>query len=201
MNRGRFIVFEGLDGCGKTLQSGRLADALRAAGRDAVLTREPSDGPVGRRIRETARSGEPVSAEEELAWFVEDRRQHVAEVIEPSLEAGRVVVCDRYFLSTVAYQGSRGMDPERLLADMEADFPLPDLVLLLEVAPDAGLERVAGRAQELDTLFEDRERLSRVAAIFHSLDRPYLERIDGSAPPDTVHGAVVAAVRRRLSLL
>ncbi len=200
MNRGRLLAFEGLDGCGKSTQVAALARALRDAGRDVLTTREPSDGPWGRRIREMARAGVPAAAEEELRWFVEDRRSHVAETLEPALRAGRVVLTDRYFLSTVAYQGARGLDPERILADSEAEFPLPDLVLLLEVDPALGLERVRGRGGTLENVFEQPERLARVAEIFRSLDRPYLERVDASGPADAVERAVRARVEQRLDL-
>ncbi len=200
MNRGRLLAFEGLDGCGKSTQVAALARALRDAGRDVLTTREPSDGPWGRRIREMARAGAPAAAEEELRWFVEDRRSHVAETLEPALRAGRVVLTDRYFLSTVAYQGARGLDPERILADSEAEFPLPDLVLLLEVDPALGLERVRGRGGTLENVFEQPERLARVAEIFRSLDRPYLERVDASGPADAVERAVRARVEQRLDL-
>lgn len=201
MNRGRLLVFEGLDGCGKTTQVAALVDTLRAAGRDVIATREPTDGPDGRRIRERARSGQSVAAEEELRWFVDDRRAHVAEVIAPALAAGRVVVCDRYTLSTVAYQGARGLDFETLLAQSEAEFPVPDLVLLLEIEPDAGLARVEGRGGHRETVFEERVRLARVAEIFRAIERSYVERIDATPSPDVVHEAVVACVRRRLGLL
>ncbi len=200
MNRGRLLAFEGLDGCGKSTQVAALARALRDAGRDVLTTREPSDGPWGRRIREMARAGAPTAVEEELRWFVEDRRSHVAETLEPALRAGRVVLTDRYFLSTVAYQGARGLDPERILADSEAEFPLPDLVLLLEVDPALGLERVRGRGGTLENVFEQPERLARVAEIFRSLDRPYLERVDASGPADAVERAVRARVEQRLDL-
>jgi len=141
VNDGRLVAFEGIDGAGKSTQLARLAAALRAQGRSVVETREPTDGPWGRRIRAMARAGERVAPAEELRWFVEDRREHVAQVIRPAIAAGAVVLTDRYFLSTVAYQGARGLDPERLLAEAEAEFPLPDLALVLDVDP-AGLGEV-----------------------------------------------------------
>jgi dTMP kinase len=200
VNRGRLLAFEGLDGCGKSTQVAALAGALREAGRDVLTTHEPTDGPWGRRIREMARAGEPVTVAEELRWFVEDRRAHVAEVLEPALRAGRVVLTDRYFLSTVAYQGARGLDPEQILADSEAEFPLPDLALLLEVEPALGLERVSARGGALESVFEHPERLSQVAEVFRSLDRPYIERIDASGPPDAVEQAIRTRIEQRLDL-
>ena len=139
MNGGRLIAFEGLDGSGKSTQLELLAAHLRATGCDVVTTREPTEFPSGQRIREMARSGELLEPEEELRWFVEDRRVHVDQVIRPELRANRIVLTDRYYLSTVAYQGARGLDYEKILGDSEAEFPIPDLVLLLEIDASSAL--------------------------------------------------------------
>ena len=200
VTRGRFLAFEGLDGCGKSTQVAALPRALRAAGVDVVTTREPTDGATGRRIREMARSGETVPPEQELQWFSEDRREHVAQVIRPALERGQVVVTDRYFLSTVAYQGARGLPVEGILADSAAEFPLPDLVILLEIEPAAGLARVEGRGGLREPVFEKREFLEVVAENFRALDLPYLARIDGGRPEDDVAADVRACVEQRLGL-
>jgi dTMP kinase len=200
VNRGQLIAFEGLDGCGKSTQVTRLAAALRAAGHDVVETREPTNGKYGQRIRSLAKSGGSVSHAEELRWFVEDRREHVAAVVEPALSAGRVVICDRYFLSTVAYQGARGADADEVLESSEAEFPIPDLVVLLEITPDAGLARVHERGRAIESHFEEVEYLMAVDAIFRRIDRPYLVRIDGSANTDAVESAVAECVAERLRL-
>jgi dTMP kinase len=200
VNAGRLIVFEGVDGAGKSTQLARLAGALRAAGHEVVETREPTDGAWGRRIRAMARSGARPAPEEELRWFVEDRREHVAAVIAPALAAGRIVLGDRYFLSTVAYQGARGLDPRRLLAEAEAAFPLPDLALVLEVGAAAGLARVAGRGAAAEPAFEEAAYLERVAALFAAIERDYVVRVDGSGTPDAVAGAILALVRGRLGI-
>ena len=197
MNRGRLVVFEGVDGGGKSTQVALLADELRRRGVDPLVTKEPTDGAWGRRIRAMARSGERVAAEEELRWFLEDRREHVATELAPALDAGRVVLCDRYTLSTVAYQGARGLDPAALLATAEAEFPLPDLALLFEVDPAAGLARVAARGGVAEPAFEEVEYLSRVAAVFRSLDRPYIVRIDASRDVARVAAAVRTSFDRR----
>jgi dTMP kinase len=200
VNSGRLIAFEGIDGCGKTTQIERLAAALRAAGYDVVATREPTDGPHGRRIRATATSGATITAAEELRWFVEDRREHVSNVLTPALAAGKTILTDRYFLSTVAYQGARGCDAARILAESEAEFPVPDLALLFEIDAAAGLTRVRTRGNAVETRFEHAEFLSAVAAIFRDLDRPYIARIDASGTPDEVERAVAECVEARLGL-
>jgi dTMP kinase len=200
VNRGRLIVLEGLDGTGKSTQLPRLAKRLAASGREVVTTREPYDCAPGRRIRELAQHHVPVAAGEELALFVAQRRLHVREQIAPALARGAIVLSDRYFLSTVAYQGARGLDPVQLLAESEAEFPLPDLVLLLVLPPADGLARVAARGGTAEPAFERADFLTRVREIFDALDRPYLERVDASGAPDEVEARLAAAIHRRLGL-
>jgi dTMP kinase len=201
VNRGRLIAFEGLDGCGKTTQIARLAESLRKAGHDPVVTAEPTDGEYGRRIRAMARGSAPaVAPAEELRWFVEDRREHVARCIAPALAGGRPVLTDRYFLSTVAYQGANGFDAESILERSEAEFPIPDLVLLLELDVDTALARVHARSNRIEGAFEVRDRLERVARIFHSIERTYITRLDASAGVDAVALAIAAQVREQLDL-
>jgi dTMP kinase len=192
VKRGRLIVFEGIDGCGKSTQLARLATSLRADGHDLVTTGEPSDGPVGQRIREMARSGQALDPEEELRWFVEDRRAHVAEVVEPALAAGRPVLCDRYFLSTVAYLGARGLDWRQILADSEAEFPIPDRVVLLEIEAERAVERIRTRGAPIEGVFERRDFLERVAEVFRRIERDYLVRVDARAGLDPVERSILA---------
>ena len=201
MKRGTLIAFEGLDGCGKSTQVAALARALRDGGRDVLATREPTDGPTGARIREMARSGTVLPPEEELRWFVEDRRVHVRETLGPALAGGRVVVTDRYFLSSVAYQGARGLDWRRILAESEAEFPLPDLVLLLELDVAVGLARARDRGAALEGVFERVDFLERVAGIFAAVDRPYVERIPAAGSVAEVNARIADRVCARLGLL
>jgi len=200
VNAGRLIAFEGLDGSGKTTQLDRLAARLRAAGCEVVATREPSDYPSGRRIREMARSGTLLEPEEELRWFVEDRRTHVEKVIQPAMRAGKVVLTDRYYLSTVAYQGARGLDFEQILAASEEEFPIPDLVLLLEIDPQLAYERVHARGAQIEGAFEQRAFLSRVASVFDALDCTYVERVPAGGEPDQIEAIVAERVHLRLGL-
>jgi len=165
-----------------------------------VATGEPTDGPTGRRIREMARSGVALAPRDELRWFVEDRRVHVREVVEPALRAGRTVVSDRYFLSTVAYQGARGLDFEQILADSEAEFPTPDAVVLLEIDPARALERIRARGGAIERVFEQQEFLEAVAAVFAAIDRPYLERVAADRPAEQIEDEIYARLGRRLDL-
>jgi dTMP kinase len=200
VNGGRLVAFEGLDGCGKSTQLELLAARLRAADCDVVTTHEPTEFPSGQRIREMARSGKPLAAEEELRWFVEDRRVHVAEVIAPAMRADRIVLTDRYYLSTVAYQGARGLDYEQILADSEDEFPIPDLVILLEIDPHKAFERVHARGAELEGVFEQRDFLSQVASVFDALDCTYLERVPGDGEPSQIEAIIAERIRLRLGL-
>jgi dTMP kinase len=197
VNGGRLIAFEGVDGCGKSTQLERLAANLRRAGCDVVTTAEPTRGPTGDRIRQMARSGEALEPSEELRWFVEDRRVHVAEVIEPALRADRTVLTDRYYLSTVAYQGARGLDFEAILADSEAEFPIPDLVVLLEMDPERALSRVHKRGGVIEKVFESRDFLERVAAVFRAIDRPYLVRVTADRDPEQIEKEIASRIRER----
>jgi dTMP kinase len=200
VNRGQLIAFEGIDGCGKSTQVARLAASLRAAGRSVVATREPTDGIYGRRIRAAAQASEPISPDDELHWFLQDRREHVAEILEPALAAGEIVITDRYYLSTVAYQGARGCGAEEILAASEEEFPLPDLAVLFVLDPARGLARVRSRGVALEGHFEHAAFQEAVAEIFNGLQRPYLARIDASPGPDEVAQAVAECVRARLGL-
>lgn len=200
MNRGRLVVFEGVDGSGKSTQLRLLAEHLRACGMDPLTTHEPTGGTWGQRIRAMARSGERVAPAEELRWFVEDRREHVAQVIEPALAAGRLVLSDRYYLSTVAYQGARGLDPQRLLAQAEAEFPPPDLALVFELDPALGLARVAARGEAAEPAFEEAAFLARADTIFRAIDRPWIARIAADAEAPEIHSRVCELLRLRLGI-
>jgi dTMP kinase len=198
VNDGKLIVFEGIDGCGKSTQLARLADALRARGLDVVETREPTDGPFGRRIREMARSGDRVPPETELEWFFADRREHMRAVVEPAIAAGKIVLSDRSYVSTVAYQGARGLDPEKILADSEAEFRRPDLILVFTLGADEGMARIEARGSALEAAFEEIGFQHRVAAVFEALEIEELVRIDAAREPEPIAVDVLNAVDRAL---
>lgn len=194
VNRGALVAIEGLDGAGKSTQVKRLGERLAARGYKVVVTREPTEGTHGQRIRELATHGQRATAEEELRLFQEDRAEHLVQVIAPALALGSVVISDRYTLSSVAYQGARGLDPAAILEESEARFPLPDIAVILELGPALGLERVRERGEPLVEAFERLDLLRAVAEVFRSIDRPYVARIDASQDADAVHEAILAAV-------
>lgn len=166
--RGRLVVFEGIDGAGKSTTLRNVASSLAAGTTEVVCSREPTDGPWGQRIRASARVGRP-SPEVELDWFLRDREQHAAEVISPALERGAWVLLDRYYLSTVAYQGARGLDPKELL-ERHRHLPKPDLVLLFDLPVFEAMTRLRGREGGPDA-FEREKDLQRIRANFLAIDR------------------------------
>jgi len=189
-SRSLFIVFEGIDGAGKSTQVRLLKEALERAGENPVVSKEPTDGRWGRLLRESAANGR-LSLEEELHAFIEDRKEHVAAVIRPALEAGKIVILDRYFYSTIAYQGARGADVAKIRALMEAQFPIPDAVFILDAEPGLGVDRIAHSRGERPDHFEDREYLTRVQAIFAGLTGPVVHHIDASLPVEAVHARIM----------
>jgi dTMP kinase len=193
MNRGLFIVIEGIDGTGKSTQANRLGEWFRAQGREVVVSREPTAGPWGKKVRESAASGR-LSPEEELEYFLNDRRQHVEELIAPSLAAGKVVILDRYYFSTMAYQGARGFDPSEIRRQNEAFAPVPDRLLILDLDVDSALERIGARGDTANE-FEKRENLERCQEIFLSLrGEDFVRVIDSHGTLDEVAERIRAAV-------
>lgn len=193
MKQGLLIVLEGIDGTGKSTQTRTLAEWLRSQGHDVVLSREPTDGPWGRKLRESAQTGR-LSPEDELACFLKDRRQHVEELIRPSIACGKIVVLDRYYFSTMAYQGARGLDPVEIRRQNEEFAPIPDLLLILDLAVDMALERIGSRGDTANE-FEQRTALQTCRDIFLDLvDEPFCRRIDASQDAASVAGTIRKAV-------
>lgn len=192
LDRGILVAFEGIDGAGKTTQAARLASLLRLKGFEVVTTKEPTNGRYGQVIRQSARAGR-LPAEEELALFLEDRREHLEQLVRPALERGAVVIVDRYYFSTVAYQGARGMQPSMLLALNEDFAEQPDLLVILDIDPAVGLQRVHGRGDVAD-LFENVHDLTRARAIFQALDKPFALHLDATLPVDELGWQVSEAL-------
>jgi dTMP kinase len=185
MPAGLFIVIEGIDGTGKSTQSRRLGEWFSDQGREVLLSREPTDGPWGKKLRESASTGR-LSPEDELEYFLKDRQQHVEELIKPALAAGKVVILDRYYFSTMAYQGARGFDPEEIRRRNETFAPVPDLLLILDLGVDAALERIGVRGDTANE-FEKRENLERCREIFLSLkDESFAHVISSKGTLDDV---------------
>jgi dTMP kinase len=172
------------------LQAHRLSQWLEGLGLDVVDTREPTDGPWGRRYRTWACGDADASPDEVLAFFLNDRAEHVEGVIRPALDRGGVVVCDRYNPSTRAYQAAHGVDRETLRARIEARaFPEPDLVLWIRVPVSLALERLGEDATER---YERREFLERVDEEYARLG---ILEVDGRGTPEEVGDRLREIVR------
>ena len=215
--RGRFVTFEGLDGCGKSTQVRRLAEVLRGQGIAVVTTREPGGTPIGEQIRgilldSATRGLEPWT---ELALMFAARAQHVQEVILPALNSGKWVLCDRFTDSSEAYQGGgRKLGSEAVLTlhRVLCEDLQPDLTVLMDSDVDASVARArrrnrgraatsqSGESDENRFEQENREFFARVQEAYYAIvrrERRRLLMLDARRPGDVVHGEIVAAVRER----
>jgi dTMP kinase len=205
--KGRFIVLEGIDGCGSTTQAKRLIDALKAKGLDARLTWEPSTGVVGRLIREILKQGfTEVHGERAHDWatmallFAADRMEHVDSVILPAVAEGAIVVSDRYDLSSVAYQSataSGGAAVVPWIRELNRHSVRPDLTLVLDIDADLAEERRKGRGG-VPEIYEHTELQRRLAAIYLRAEAlvpgDRLHHIDASGTPDEVQDRIAGLV-------
>ncbi len=163
------------------------------------MSREPTDGEWGRRIRESATTGR-MTAADELQAFIHDRTEHLESLVMPALAAGRIVILDRYFYSTIAYQGTRpGGDPEAVRRQMESLFPAPDLVLWFDLEPADALVRITASRGEIPNEFEREEGLQRAREVFRSLSGDlcggrHIRRIDASGSEAEIFANVWSAV-------
>lgn len=189
---GLLVAIEGIDGVGKTTVAAHLMSHCERCGIEAVRSKEPTEGPWGRQLRASAQTGR-VSLEEELELFARDRAQHVEELIQPALQGGKVVILDRYYFSTMAYQGARGGDATAILQANEAFAPAPDLILLLDCAPEISLARVRSRG-DVPNEFEKAEALAEARRLFLALRRPGIAVIDATMPADEVARFATAAL-------
>lgn len=198
----RLIVLEGLDGAGTTTQAKRLVEHVRASGGKAHGTREPSDGPIGKLIREMLTGGHVIAGQQISQstfglLFAADRLDHLQREVEPLLADGVLVVSDRWYHSSLAYQGT-GADRD-WIALLNGRARKPDLTIFLEVRPEVAAARrvAAGRVQEL---FEDVRMQEEVAAGYQATIAELtaagerIATIDGEATPDAVFAAITKLV-------
>ncbi len=192
---GRLIVFEGIDGVGKTTVCRRVAEALESRGLETEVTAEPTHEGIGAFIR----SGDAgrISQRTEALLFVADRNDHTEKMLR-SRDAGKVVLCDRYFASTVAYQSAKldGDSTDRgwLLEINKAFIGVPDAVILLDMDPGKSLDRVSSRG-EAESKFENLGFLQQVRREYLRLaDELGFCKVDASAGPDAVFAEVMKII-------
>lgn len=187
---GFLIAIEGIDGAGKTTQAHFVQAKLQARKLVVIRSKEPTSGQWGQVLRDSALTGR-LSLEDEVETFIKDRREHVERTIEPALRAGHVVVLDRYYFSTAAYQGARGVNPEELIRRNEVFAPEPDLLVLLDIDPKIGLRRIRTRGDRANH-FEKTNTLRRARDIFNGINKPYLLKLDATQEPEVLRDRIVA---------
>ncbi len=191
---GILIVFEGTDGTGKSTQLKLLAQALKVKGLDVISSFEPTNGEYGQKIRALYSNRKKTSLEDELELFLADRKEHVETLINPALSSGKIVLLDRYFLSTVAYQGAAGLDPAVILKK-NAFAPVPDLAVLFQAPIQTGITRITENRGDTLNDFEKEEYLRKVKIQFEQLDLPCIKRVDADRSIEEIHQDVLHLVQ------
>lgn len=199
MPRGSFVVLEGPEGSGKTTLHRGLIERVRAAGVDPVSVREPGGTPAAEALRsELLDADRHWTPELELLYFVTARADNVTRTIRPALEGGRLVLCDRYEMSTRAYQGAgRGVDREHLeWVNRAATGGLaPDLTIVLDVEPEVGLERLRSNGRHQNRLDQEPEEFHRrVAEFYRNVTGPGVLHLDATRPPAVLLEAAFQAI-------
>lgn len=174
--KGKLIVIEGIDGSGKSTCAKNLAEKLNSINIKTIYTFEPTHSHYGAKLRDGMLS-EDLDAEEELLLFVKDRKEHIEYMIKPALEEGYFIILDRYFYSSIAYQGAKGIDINRII-NMHKDFIIkPDIVFIFHLPIDIALNRIISKRGIADR-FENETYLKKVDKIFRSFNEPFIYHID-----------------------
>jgi dTMP kinase len=196
VERGYLFAFEGIDGAGKSSCLKTLGDRLTSLRYPVVLLREPTNGIYGKKIREILIKGrEGISPEEELLLFINDRKENVERNISPALNDNKIVLIDRYYYSTAAYQGALGLDPKKICLDNEKFAPRPDRVFLFKAPVTLCLERIGKNRSGGPDAFEKQDYLSKVQSIFDQFTGDHFRRIDSSLPFEEVVSKLVEELK------
>jgi dTMP kinase len=215
--RGKFVTFEGLDGCGKSTQMQKLADVLSQASLSVVTTREPGGTPTGEKIRALLLDSRSIGIDPmaEMSLMFAARAQHIEEIIHPALAAGKIVLCDRFTDSTEAYQGAgRKLGSESVLTlhRILCDNLQPDLTILMDSDPASSIARARRRnSEEITKSDSDENRFeSESASFFRRVHEGYLAiaardkkrvaLVDARGTPAQTHIKIVALMKERLKL-
>lgn len=211
MDSGKLITFEGLDGCGKSTQQEKATDWLKVQGYSVLKTRQPGGTVIGQQIRDILLNPEheELQPESELLLYLADRIQHLQDSILPAKAAGKIVLCDRFHDSTVAYQGyGRGLNLNSIESIVEHCIKpySPDLTILLNIAPETVASRLERRQEHVEKDRLDLESLSffkRVAQGFQELSAAEPERfvcINGEQEIELIHQEIINILQQRLQL-
>lgn len=181
--KGLYIVIEGIDGSGKSTLAKKLYHYFEyyLKGR-VVLTKEPTDGPIGTMIRERAESGNPLSLEEQIDLFIEDRKEHMKNIVLPALEKNKIIIQDRSFISNVIYQANDKITIEDIL-EMNSFAEMPDFVLFLDLSPEKALSRISKRKGQ-ENQFESLSSLKRVYENYQKVEDHIVGRVAESIRVD-----------------
>lgn len=207
MKKGLFITFEGCDGCGKTTAIKKTDERLNALNIDHIITREPGGSRIAEDIRKIIldkRNSEEDSRTEALLYAA-SRRQHLVEKVIPALNEGKLVICDRYLDSSLAYQGYArgiGIDAVMSINAFAIENTMPDLTLFLDLSPEEGLRRINSRKRESDRLDQEKEtfhkRVYEGYQIVNEMFKDRIVRIDASKSPDEVAEDILRVILKKL---
>ena len=178
------IDLEGIDGCGKSTQSKFLMEKFEENNEKTIILKEPTSGKYGKKLWEMLSGKRKATTEQILDLFVMDRKEHVDEKINPALKEGKIVLMDRYYYSTMAYQAAAGIDVNRIRKDNEF-APKPDVVLIFDLPADLAMKRVKGHS--VADVFEKEEHLEKVREAYLDLrDDPLVRIIDSTRTPEEI---------------
>jgi dTMP kinase len=182
------VNLEGIDGCGKSTQSKLLREKVEEEGEKVIILKEPTKRPHGQKLWDVLHGKRKATNEEILELFVLDRIQHVEEKIQPALDDGTVILMDRYYYSSMAYQVAGGIDVEEI-REKHVFAPKPDVVLIFDLPVSVALERVKGHSDADE--FEKEEHLEKVREAYLDLENDPLVRIvDATGTPEEIFGNV-----------
>jgi len=190
--KNKFIVFEGIDGCGKSTQCSLLHDFLKSKDIPVQLLYEPTNGEYGHKIRKFLQNQLPISVEEQIHLFIEDRREDYTLNIKPCMDNGITIVMDRYFYSNAAYQGSGKISPHEIIKqNLNQGFPVPDRVYYIDIDPKEAMKRITARSGSGKTeLFEKKTFLEGVRKNFLSIIDEQFLKVDGHLTVDEIFNII-----------
>lgn len=200
-NKGKFIVFEGLDGSGQSTQAKLSKDFLLEKDYKVILTKEPTmDSEAGRKIRKVLDKKLNISPKELQELFVQDRKEHLENTIIPALKQGKIVISDRYFFSSFAFGAVDNLDLEWLI-EINNSFLFPDISFLLKIKPETCIKRIEERCL-IKTLFERKEKLEKAWETYKVLPGRFenIYLIDGERSIDEIFKEIKEILSNKLNL-